>query len=92
MILPFLVSTGLDSAILIALIVVSCVIGKPLSYLNCSSVGYSSTASSAYAFAATVESSLENSNGQIIYSNWIGVNKSTCLEMKSVWGLCIALW
>lgn len=79
---------------MIALIVVACVIGKPLSYLNCQAVGYtsSSAASTAYAFAASVESSLENSDGQIIYSNWIGVNKSTCLEMKSVWGLSIALW
>lgn len=82
----------MDSALLIALIVVSVVVGKPLSYLDCKAIGTSaSEVSSAYAFAASVTSSIEN-DGQIVYSNWIGVSKSTCLEMKSVWGLCIALW
>jgi len=87
-----LISTILDSLFLIAVIVVAVVVGKPLSYLDCKVIGeMSGASSSAYAFTAALASSL-NKDGSVDYSNWIGTSKSTCMEMKSIWGLSIALW
>lgn len=90
--LPYLINTAVDSLFLIALIVVSVIVGKPLSYLNCNYIGkLNSDASSALSFASALGSSLSN-GGRIDYNNWIGTSKATCLEMKSIWGLSIALW
>ena len=90
-ILPFLVNAVFDSLFLIALIVVAVTVGKPLSYLDCKVVGdITGAASSAYAFTAALGNSL--SDGKVNYNNWIGTSKSTCLEMKSIWGLSVALW
>jgi hypothetical protein len=91
-ILPFLISTGIDALFLISLIVVSVVVGKPLSYLNCTVLGQISNAtSSAIDFTTALGNSL-NKSGVVKYSLWIGTSKATCLEMKSIWGLSIALW
>lgn len=91
-ILPLLISTGIDSLFLIALVVVSVVVGKPLSYLNCKFLDETSNASSsAYDFTSALGNSL-NKDGKVNYRQWIGTSKSTCLEMKSIWGLSIALW
>lgn len=91
-ILPFLISTGVDVMFLIALIVVSVIVGKPLSYLNCTALDELSNAtSSAFDFTSALGNSL-NKSGVVKYSQWIGTTKSTCLEMKSIWGLSIALW
>jgi hypothetical protein len=94
--LPFLVNTGIDSLHLIAVIVVAVTVGKPLSYLNCQALGTGSDDSdSPYTFTTSIGSSLNKvavSNGKIDYSLWTGTAKSTCLEMKSIWGLSIALW
>jgi hypothetical protein len=92
-ILPFLVNTAMDSLLLIAVIVVAVTVGKPLSYLDCKVIGQvSGAASSAYAFTAALGDSLDQDGGKIDYNHWIGGTKSTCLEMKSIWGLSIALW
>lgn len=91
-ILPFLVNTAMDSLLLIAVIVVAVTIGKPLSYLDCKVIGQvSGASSSAYAFTAALGESLDKDGGKLDYSHWIGGTKSTCLEMKSIWGLSIAL-
>ncbi|KEF56989.1 uncharacterized protein A1O9_07179 [Exophiala aquamarina CBS 119918] len=90
-ILPFLISTGLDALFLVALIVVSVIVGKPLSYLNCQVLDeISNASSSAYDFTSALGNSL-NKDGNVDYSQWIGTSKATCLEMKSIWGLSIAL-
>jgi len=89
-ILPFLINTLIDSFFLIAVVVVAVIAGKPLSYMDCKVIGSIGTTSSAYDFTNALASSIEN--GKIDYAQWIGVNKSTCFEMKSVWGLSIALW
>jgi hypothetical protein len=87
-----LISTGIDTLFLIALVVVSVVVGKPLSYLNCQVLDEISNAtSSAYDFTSALGNSL-NKDGKVDYTEWIGTSKSTCLEMKSIWGLSIALW
>ena len=86
-------SIGADGALLIALIVVSVVVGKPLAYLDCKDIsGVLGQTSSAYAFTAALVSNLDKNGGRIDFSTWIGTTKSTCYEMKSIWGLCIALW
>ncbi|RVX65892.1 hypothetical protein B0A52_10256 [Exophiala mesophila] len=90
-ILPFFISAGLDALFLIALVVISVIVGKPLSYLNCQVLDDMSNAtSSAYDFTSALGNSL-NKNGTVDYSQWIGTSKSTCLQMKSIWGLSIAL-
>ncbi|KAF7513935.1 hypothetical protein GJ744_006549 [Endocarpon pusillum] len=91
-ILPFLINTVLDSLLLIAVIVVAVTVGKPLSYLDCNVIGQvSGASSSAYAFTAALGNSLDQDGGKIDYNHWIGGTKGTCLEMKSIWGLSIAL-
>ncbi|KAH0551567.1 hypothetical protein GP486_007213 [Trichoglossum hirsutum] len=97
-ILPFLINTGIDGLLLIAVIVVAVTVGKPISYLNCQviSAGFSHTDSS-YTFTATIGSDgstmdkVAVSNGKANYYTWMGNSKSACLEMKSIWGLSIAL-
>ena len=77
---------------LIALVVVAVVVGKPLSYLDCRIIGTSSMAESAYQLSAELKDSLHNHGNTVKYSNWIGATRSTCYEMKAIWGLSIALW
>ena len=82
----------MDGMLLIALIVVAVVVGKPLSYVNCQIIGTSSVAESAYQLGKELKKGLESHGEKVQYSNWIGATKSTCLEMKAIWGLSIALW
>ena len=91
-ILPFLLNSAMDAMLLIALIVIAVVVGKPLSYQNCQIIGTASVAESAYQFSAELKKEYERPGGKMTYSNWIGATKSTCLEMKAIWGLSIALW
>ena len=77
---------------LVALVVVAFVVGKPLSYLNCQVIGSSSVAESASQLNSELKSSFTQGGGKVMYSNWIGANKTTCYEMKAIWGLSIALW
>ena len=91
-ILPYLINTGLDSLLLIALIVIAVVVGKPLSYLDCRVIGSSSVAESAYQLGAELKASMHDEGGKVVYSNWIGASRSTCYEMKAIWGLSISLW
>lgn len=91
-ILPFLITAGMDGLLLIALIVVAIIVGKPLSYLNCQIIGTSSVAESTYQLGTELKKGFENHGEKVKYSNWIGATKATCLEMKAIWGLSIALW
>ncbi|CZS95321.1 hypothetical protein WAI453_011304 [Rhynchosporium graminicola] len=83
--LPFLVSTALDSTILIAVIVVSVTVGKPLSYLDC--IALSNSGGSTSSFLASVGENMSKVN----YWVWAGASKTTCFELKSIWGLSISL-
>ncbi|MCJ1434523.1 hypothetical protein MMC27_003892 [Xylographa pallens] len=90
-ILPFLITTIIDSLLLVALIVVAVTVGEPLSYLNCQAIGSADDMGSAYDFTMSLGDSIDQNGGQIDYSTWVGMTKPTCLETKSVWGLSIAL-
>lgn len=92
-ILPFLYSAVLDFLILIGMIVVAVVLGKPLSYLNCSVLSDLGDAdAAAYAFTSHLSSYIKSISGKLDYSSWIGASKAICLETKAIWGLSIALW
>ncbi|PYI05650.1 hypothetical protein BO78DRAFT_397959 [Aspergillus sclerotiicarbonarius CBS 121057] len=91
-ILPFLATAILDTLILIAVIVVSVIIGKPLSYLQCNKIeDTTGDGSSAYTFATHLSSYLDDLSGKVDYTSWIGGTTAVCLEAKSIWGLCIAM-
>ncbi|KAL4762296.1 uncharacterized protein BDW70DRAFT_134114 [Aspergillus foveolatus] len=96
-ILPFLASGILDSLLLIAIIVVAVIIGKPLSYLECGEIGdilsggNSDDGSSAYTFATHLSSYLGHLSGAVDYDSWVGASKGVCVEAKSIWGLSIAM-
>ncbi|GAB1196200.1 hypothetical protein APSETT444_005467 [Aspergillus pseudonomiae] len=79
--------------LLIAVIVVAVIIGKPLSYLQCDKIAeVTDKISSAYTFATKLSSYLSHLNGKLQYVTLIGASKGVCLEAKSIWGLSIALW
>jgi hypothetical protein len=82
--LPFLASSILDSALLIAVIVVAVTTGKPLSYLDCGVLPYKGVTS---AFISSVGQNMSKVN----YWVWAGASRTTCYEMKAIWGLSIAL-
>lgn len=83
----------MDGALLIAVIVVAVTVGKPLSYMNCNVIGaQTGNVDSVYDFNANLGRNLNKVGDRITYYTWLGANKSTCLEMKAIWGLSIALW
>ncbi|KAL4862251.1 hypothetical protein BDV12DRAFT_46566 [Aspergillus spectabilis] len=93
-ILPFLASALIDSLLLIAVIVVSVILGKPLSYLECAEIGNllnNDDPSSAYTFATHLRSYLGSLGGEVEYRAWVGTSRGVCLEAKSVWGLGIGM-
>ncbi|RDL42517.1 Uncharacterized protein BP5553_02496 [Venustampulla echinocandica] len=83
-VLPFLVPAGMDSLLLIAVIVVATTVGKPLSYLDCAALPSTGTTVS---FLDSVAANMKKVN----YWVWAGASKTTCYEMKAIWGLSIAL-
>ncbi|KAJ5121056.1 uncharacterized protein N7515_009017 [Penicillium bovifimosum] len=91
-ILPFLIIAILDTALLIALIVVTVLVGKPLSYLKCTSLAQlNDVDATIYAFASRLSSYIADMSGRIDYVSWIGASRAICLETKAIWGLSIAL-
>jgi len=56
----------------------------PISYLSCQNLSNSGSTS---AFVDSVKDNMKVSN----YWVWVGASKTTCYEMKSIWGLSIAL-
>ena len=91
--LPFLLSTAVDGLLLIAVIVVAVTVGKPLSYVNCPKIGdRAGNFSSVYHAALNMGQNLNKVGAKVDYFGWVGTTKSTCFQMKAVWGLSIALW
>ncbi|KAJ5557998.1 hypothetical protein N7535_009491 [Penicillium sp. DV-2018c] len=91
-ILPFLIISILDTALLIALIVVTVLVGKPLSYLKCTSLAQlNDKDATIYAFASRLSSYIADMSGRIDYVSWIGASRAICIETKAIWGLSIAL-
>jgi hypothetical protein len=92
--LGLLIMTAIDSMLLLAFVIVSVVLGKPVSYLDCMIIGDSTAAGnaqSAVQFAQALAASLNNGDGTLMLSNWASSTRTNCLETKAVWGLAIAL-
>lgn len=89
--LPFLLAAIADGLFLIAFIVVAIVVGQPLTYLNCQAIGSPSASGSMYDFSSALGTNPLQSGSDVDFNTWIGYSKSTCLEMKSIWGLSISL-
>lgn len=79
---------GFDFLILIAFIVVSVSVGKPVSYMNCyfpfDVQGQNGTTGQ---ILPDVMSQLNKSGLQA----WVHLSKSNCFETKAIWGFSIAL-
>ncbi|GLI81113.1 hypothetical protein PoHVEF18_009484 [Penicillium ochrochloron] len=91
-ILPFLPCAILDLLLLIALIVVAVIMGKSLSYLQCTSLSsLNFKDATTYAFTSHLSSIEASITGKIDFGSWIGSSKTICLETKAIWGLSIAL-
>ncbi|OHE92904.1 hypothetical protein CORC01_11771, partial [Colletotrichum orchidophilum] len=86
--LPLLIATAADSFLLIAVIVVACLLGKPLSYLNCAALPKSS--GSTANFMASVTANI-NTGSALNYFIWVGADQRTCYAIKAVWGLVAAV-
>lgn len=89
-ILPFLFTTASDSLVLVALIVVAAVVGKPLTYLNCRAIGDEDQVASAWDLTTALKDTPSQSDG-LLYIKLVDTSRTTCLELKAVWGLSIAL-
>lgn len=84
--LPLLIATGADALILIAVIVVACVLGKPVSYLSCKDLPSKGN-------TATFINSLFHNvyhSGDSAFE-WVDADEASCYEIKATWGLSIAL-
>ncbi|KAJ0158198.1 hypothetical protein CTA2_12092 [Colletotrichum tanaceti] len=88
--LPLLLATGADSALLVAVIIVACLLGKPLSYLECTALPPRS-GSTAHFMASVTANINTGSAGALSYLIWVGADQRTCYAIKAVWGLSIAL-
>lgn len=90
--LPLLFTGILDGALLIATIVVAALIGKPLSKLNCAALPAQANASlSTYAAPLPFTARATAITKTLNYFTFVAVDKTTCLEIKAVWGLAISL-
>lgn len=81
-----------DFLLMLAFVVISVVLGKPLSYMDCSIINKASAsedAASAYVFTMSIGQNL-GKDGNFV--GWTGETKSNCYESKAVWGMSIALW
>ncbi|KAF6825011.1 hypothetical protein CMUS01_09995 [Colletotrichum musicola] len=85
--LPLLLAAGADTLLLVAVIVVACLLGKPLSHLSCEALPKSGSTA---AFMASVTSNITNSQ-TLSYLVWVGAHQKTCYAVKAVWGLSVAL-
>jgi hypothetical protein len=87
--------TAIDSLLLLAFVVVSVTLGKPLSLLNCFAIatadGKTDAAGAAYWLQSLVQN-VKQGGGSVGLYVWAGTTKTNCLETKTIWGLCIALW
>ncbi|KEY68439.1 hypothetical protein S7711_01214 [Stachybotrys chartarum IBT 7711] len=83
--LPFLVAAGADFAILIAVIVVACVLGRPVSYLDCASFPSNGNT------ANFVDSLFHNVYQRDNVFEWVDADSGSCTQIKVVWGMSISL-
>jgi hypothetical protein len=86
MMLPMLIATGADACFLVTSIVVSVLVGRPVSYLACKK--YPDDGNTAN-FVNSIFGNVKRPGSNVL--TWVDPDKATCYEVKAVWGLCIAL-
>ncbi|KAH7326444.1 hypothetical protein B0I35DRAFT_508651 [Stachybotrys elegans] len=84
--LPFLLTTAADTAALVAVIVVACVLGRPVSYLNCRD--FPSEGNTAN-FVNSLFHNVYHSRNDVFM--WVDADRGSCTEIKVVWGMSISL-
>ena len=84
--LPMLIATAADGAILVAVIIVASVVGKPVSYLSCQKFPSDGNPAN---FIESLFADVKDLHTNTF--EWVDPDKASCLEIKSVWGLSIAL-
>ncbi|KAF2723551.1 hypothetical protein K431DRAFT_282991 [Polychaeton citri CBS 116435] len=92
--LGLFIMTAIDFLLLLAFVIVSVVLGRPVSFLNCmaiADVSAAAEAQSAAAFTAALASNLGTNGSYLGIQNWAGSTRLNCLETKAIWGMCIAL-
>ncbi|CAK3748965.1 hypothetical protein AC579_8399 [Lecanosticta acicola] len=92
--LGLLVMAIIDALLLLAFVVVSVVLGRPLSFLNCVIISDGSAAANAQSAAAFSQALAASSGVQGSVWNltrWAGTTRTNCLETKAVWGMSISL-
>jgi hypothetical protein len=78
---------GFDFLILIAWIVVSVTVGKPVSYLNC----YVPRRNRDGSILVDLIKNLGTPGSMLTLENWSGMNTSNCFQTKAIWGFSISL-
>jgi hypothetical protein len=81
------VMAGVDGLIMLAWVVISVVIGKPVSYLNCYHPGQSANGH----ILVDLLQNVNQDGAMLSLSSWSGLNKSNCFETKTIWGFSIIL-
>jgi hypothetical protein len=84
--LPMLIAGGADACFLVMSIVVSVLVGKPVSYLACKDLPDKGNTAN---FISSLFENVKNL-GSNVYM-YTDPDKAACYEVKAVWGLCIAL-
>ncbi|KAL7620884.1 hypothetical protein AAE478_009882 [Parahypoxylon ruwenzoriense] len=89
--LPLLIAGGIDLALLVASIVVSVTIGKPLSMLKCELLPQPTPPTQTFTMSISAR---DYASAAAKYNNYLALittDQSHCYEIKAVWGLSIAL-
>ncbi|OAA62137.1 hypothetical protein ISF_05146 [Cordyceps fumosorosea ARSEF 2679] len=84
--LPLLVATAADALCLVAGIVVACVVGKPVSYLTCEAFPAKGNTA---VFLDSLFANVRHLDGNTFA--WAAPSKPSCLQLKAIWGISIAL-
>lgn len=86
--------TTIDSALLLAFVIVAVCVGRPLSFLNCAVVASapdSVAALNANTFTESLRHNLNVNGARLGLANWAGSTRVVCYETKAIWGMCIGL-
>jgi hypothetical protein len=81
---------GADALILIAFIVVSVVVGKPVSHVNCYNLALAGQ-QEGMNLVDILAQVASTGSGNMPLGVWNAVSKGNCFETKAIWGMAIAL-
>nr|OQO24454.1 hypothetical protein B0A51_08563 [Rachicladosporium sp. CCFEE 5018] len=88
--LTLLVLTAIDALLLLAFTIISVLLGRPLSYMNCMAIGSASEAASAqnaYEFTTALMGNVRA--GATGIGGLAGTTRVNCFETKAIWGCCV---